>query len=88
MNLPHADVAELADAQVSEACDGDIVEVQVLSSAPFLAQEASPQPQISYLGFAGSLFFPYFWNPSVTAAYNQSRSAFRVTEQGAAVSPK
>ena len=41
------DVAELADAQVSEACDGDIVEVQVLSSAPFLAQEASPQPQIS-----------------------------------------
>src|SRR6266481_3010372 len=31
---PHADVAELADAQVSEACDGDIVEVQVLSSAP------------------------------------------------------
>jgi hypothetical protein len=34
MNSPHADVAELADAQVSEACDGDIVEVQVLSSAP------------------------------------------------------
>jgi hypothetical protein len=32
----HADVAELADAQVSEACDGDIVEVQVLSSAPIL----------------------------------------------------
>ena len=31
-----ADVAELADAQVSEACDGDIVEVQVLSSAPIL----------------------------------------------------
>jgi hypothetical protein len=31
-----ADVAELADAQVSEACDGDIVEVQVLSSAPVL----------------------------------------------------
>ena len=30
-----ADVAELADAQVSEACDGDIVEVQVLSSAPY-----------------------------------------------------
>ena len=29
-----ADVAELVDAQVSEACDGDIVEVQVLSSAP------------------------------------------------------
>gem|GEM_PF-1999299 len=35
MTVPHiADVAELADAQVSEACDGDIVEVQVLSSAP------------------------------------------------------
>ena len=32
--FPRADVAELADAQVSEACDGDIVEVQVLSSAP------------------------------------------------------
>ena len=32
----HGDVAELADAQVSEACDGDIVEVQVLSSAPVL----------------------------------------------------
>ena len=29
-----ADVAELADAQVSEACGGNIVEVQVLSSAP------------------------------------------------------
>jgi hypothetical protein len=34
MAQPIADVAELADAQVSEACDGDIVEVQVLSSAP------------------------------------------------------
>jgi hypothetical protein len=34
MKLYLADVAELADAQVSEACDGDIVEVQVLSSAP------------------------------------------------------
>jgi hypothetical protein len=32
--ISFADVAELADAQVSEACDGDIVEVQVLSSAP------------------------------------------------------
>ena len=30
---PLADVAELADAQVSEACDGDIVEVRSLSSA-------------------------------------------------------
>jgi len=37
----HADVAELADAQVSEACDGDIVEVQVLSSAPVLISKNS-----------------------------------------------
>ena len=36
--FPHADVAELADAQVLEVCDGDIVEVQVLSSAPTLVQ--------------------------------------------------
>jgi hypothetical protein len=36
---PLADVAELADAQVSEACDGDIVEVQVLSSAPNTVNE-------------------------------------------------
>jgi hypothetical protein len=35
-----ADVAELADAQVSEACDGDIVEVQVLSSAPKVKEKA------------------------------------------------
>jgi DNA-binding protein Fis len=34
-------VAELADAQVSEACDGDIVEVQVLSSAPVLSSKPS-----------------------------------------------
>lgn len=37
MNFPHGDVAELADAQVSEACDGDIVEVQVLSSPPIIS---------------------------------------------------
>jgi hypothetical protein len=36
MTTLRADVAELADAQVSEACDGDIVEVQVLSSAPII----------------------------------------------------
>ena len=43
MILSLADVAELADAQVSEACDGDIVEVQVLSSAPdCYKDEASP----------------------------------------------
>ena len=39
-----ADVAELADAQVSEACDGDIVEVQVLSSAP----KNSANPSIGF----------------------------------------
>ena len=50
MISPHADVAELADAQVSEACDGDIVEVQVLSSAPaFFKLRASLQ--------RGSLFY-------------------------------
>ena len=37
-------MAELADAQVSEACDGDIVEVQVLSSAP-------SKPSIDYADF-------------------------------------
>jgi hypothetical protein len=41
MNSSLADVAELADAQVSEACDGDIVEVQVLSSAPIFQIKAS-----------------------------------------------
>jgi hypothetical protein len=41
MNRPQADVAELADAQVSEACDGDIVEVQVLSSAPCFWKRAA-----------------------------------------------
>ena len=41
MKLYVADVAELADAQVSEACDGDIVEVQVLSSAPNIQEKAS-----------------------------------------------
>ena len=44
MSAPHADVAELADAQVSEACDGDIVEVQVLSSAPISSNKASRVP--------------------------------------------
>ena len=41
MSVPRfADVAELADAQVSEACDGDIVEVQVLSSAPIFQHKS------------------------------------------------
>ena len=43
MKQPKADVAELADAQVSEACDGDIVEVQVLSSAPGFIDEPDHQ---------------------------------------------
>ena len=43
MIAPHADVAELADAQVSEACDGDIVEVQVLSSAPTINGKGEPE---------------------------------------------
>jgi hypothetical protein len=42
MKPTHADVAELADAQVSEACDGDIVEVQVLSSAPVFWNNGEP----------------------------------------------
>ena len=41
-----ADVAELADAQVSEACDGDIVEVQVLSSSP--KNQRNDRSYISY----------------------------------------
>src|SRR5882672_4327979 len=44
MKQPHADVAELADAQVSEACDGDIVEVQVLSSAPKFRASSQSSP--------------------------------------------
>jgi hypothetical protein len=55
MQSPHADVAELADAQVSEACDGDIVEVQVLSSAPGPKFKTSPKN--------GTRFYFYsFWN--------------------------
>jgi hypothetical protein len=47
MTYPHiADVAELADAQVSEACDGDIVEVQVLSSAPSLEKSGEPVNEV------------------------------------------
>jgi hypothetical protein len=53
MKLHPADVAELADAQVSEACDGDIVEVQVLSSAPQPANERSEPVN------EGSLFSSY-----------------------------
>jgi hypothetical protein len=59
MNSPHADVAELADAQVSEACDGDIVEVQVLSSAPILELQKRALGSISYLGSLSALAF-YF----------------------------
>jgi hypothetical protein len=48
MNRRLADVAELADAQVSEACDGDIVEVQVLSSAPGVSLEGGPAEQARF----------------------------------------
>ena len=34
-----ADVAELVDAQVSEACDGDIVGVRFSPSAPQISRE-------------------------------------------------
>ena len=44
-------MAELADAQVSEACDGDIVEVQVLSSAPRQKNTVKP-----HSGFAVFIF--------------------------------
>ena len=58
MILLNADVAELADAQVSEACDGDIVEVQVLSSAPFFKQnEASPLKSGSFHFFLEPSFY-------------------------------
>ena len=51
MTTLRADVAELADAQVSEACDGDIVEVQVLSSAPniYLTQMGEPVNRARFL---------------------------------------
>jgi hypothetical protein len=49
-------VAELADAQVSEACDGDIVEVQVLSSAPNSGLSLS-EPLLR-----GSLFYRYHYS--------------------------
>jgi hypothetical protein len=49
MNSPRADVAELADAQVSEACDGDIVEVQVLSSAPPLSSKKASPTGLAFL---------------------------------------
>jgi hypothetical protein len=47
-----ADVAELADAQVSEACDGDIVEVQVLSSAPIEKNVASLKSRLALFVFS------------------------------------
>ena len=51
-------MAELADAQVSEACGGNIVEVQVLSSAPKTNRE--PRPGGSLL-FATRLPLAVFW---------------------------
>ena len=57
-----ADVAELADAQVSEACDGDIVEVQVLSSAP---KKIKASLLLTRLAFCSSTY----WNQSHSEAY-------------------
>ena len=54
-------MAELADAQVSEACDGDIVEVQVLSSAPDLGGNK---------GESGRARFS-FWNPPCFLAFDE-----------------
>ena len=65
MILPHADVAELADAQVSEACDGDIVEVQVLSSAPFFRKMKRAQVKTGLASFCLILF----WNRLRRHAY-------------------
>jgi hypothetical protein len=42
-------VAELADAQVSEACDGDIVEVQVLSSAPKIKKASRDKSRLAFV---------------------------------------
>src|SRR5687767_14947767 len=39
VNWPNADVAELVDAQVSEACPRERVEVRFFSSAPNLRDE-------------------------------------------------
>ena len=63
MLSPHADVAELADAQVSEACDGDIVEVQVLSSAP-INRNVGESKAISEMGSAQPDSPIYFLEPS------------------------
>ena len=65
MILPHADVAELADAQVSEACDGDIVEVQVLSSAPFFRKMKRAHVKTGLASFCLILF----WNHLRRHAY-------------------
>jgi hypothetical protein len=58
-------VAELADAQVSEACDGDIVEVQVLSSAPKIRfGEPKSELPIGVRRFSLQLFLrPQQWQP-------------------------
>jgi hypothetical protein len=62
-------VAELADAQVSEACDGDIVEVQVLSSAPFLSGNKGESD--------GARFS--FWNPPGFLAFIQKDVTSAIT---------
>ncbi len=54
----HADVAKLVDAQVSEACDGDIVMVRFHSSAFFFLQFLSFFPRIA----AMETLLDYFQN--------------------------
>ena len=69
MSVPRfADVAELADAQVSEACDGDIVEVQVLSSAPIFLQYSARVPNL------GSRFY-WFSHHATENPKNLSRNS-------------
>ena len=52
----HADVAELVDAQVSEACCRKAVEVRFFSSAPFFSRFFSRESNQS-----ASDFFCFAW---------------------------
>ena len=68
MQLHFADVAELADAQVSEACDGDIVEVQVLSSAPKTRMRARSR-RLAFLFVTRSPFAVFSYQEPEYSAY-------------------
>lgn len=54
--LSHADVAELVDAQVSEACELKLVEVRFFSSALFFTKK---RREISMKSHAFFLFFNF-----------------------------